>query len=569
MNPAIVEKAARRVGRSPLLPAIGDADRVFERVLSGVGLMVVPWAFAASLVPSLLPRAPWLQGVASGVTVAVGYGLGAAAHALWRYLQIPGLKGRARSIALGLVIGVGMVLVLLSAWKFVGWQNDIRRIMGMESTSPTIWPVVIVVTLLVFTLFVLLARSLIVLARTVASWLGRRLSRRLSITLGVGAVLFLLWGLWTGVIVNGFFAGANAFFAPQDTTGTNSSNRPTAPERSGSPESLSPWEDLGQYGRFFVRGGPDVAELEAVNGPGAKEPIRVFAGLQSADTVQGRADLVLEELKRTGAFDREVLVVATTTGMGYLDHRGTDPLEYLWNGDTAIAGVQYSYLPSWISMLADQDAVASTSRVVFETVHQYWSTLPSNDRPDLYLYGLSLGSRGVESVLSSISIVNAPVNGALMSGPPFVNPLHARLQAERDPGSPASLPIYEDGRTVRFANSEGGLERGGARWGPTRLVYLQYASDPTVFYSPNLAFREPDWLKEGQRGPDVAPTMEWFPFVTMWQVLLDMPAGTAVPAGFGHMYSSQDNLDSWAALTQPPGWGPGMRERLSTALPSD
>ena len=48
-----------------------------------------------------------------------------------------------------------------------------------------------------------------------------------------------------------------------------------------------------------------------------------------------------------------------------------------------------------------------------------------------------------------------------------------------------------------------------------------------------------------------------------------MPAATAVPAGFGHMYSSQDNLDSWAALTQPPGWGPGMRERLSTALPSD
>ena len=31
---------------------------------------------------------------------------------------------------------------------------------------------------------------------------------------------------------------------------------------------------------------------------------RVYAGLQSADTVQGRADLVLAELKRTGAFER-------------------------------------------------------------------------------------------------------------------------------------------------------------------------------------------------------------------------------------------------------------------------
>ena len=30
----------------------------------------------------------------------------------------------------------------------------------------------------------------------------------------------LFWGLWTGVIVRGFFAGANAVFAPQDTNGT-------------------------------------------------------------------------------------------------------------------------------------------------------------------------------------------------------------------------------------------------------------------------------------------------------------------------------------------------------------
>ena len=187
---------------------------------------------------------------------------------------------------------------------------------------------------------------------------------------------------------------------------------------------------------------PRSLQLEAVNGPGAKEPIRVYAGLQSADTVQGRADLVLAELKRTHAFDRKVLVVATTTGMGFLDSRGTDPLEYLWNGDTAIAGVQYSYLPSWISVLADQEAVVDTSRTVFETVRQYWATLPAGERPALYLYGLSLGSMGVESVLTSVNIVNEPVDGALMVGPPFVNEMHRRLEARprrRLTGIPAGL----------------------------------------------------------------------------------------------------------------------------------
>ena len=191
-----------------------------------------------------------------------------------------------------------------------------------------------------------------------------------------------------------------------------------------------------------MRGGPTVAQLEAVNGPGAKEPIRVYAGLQSADTVQGRADLVLAELKRTGAFDRKVLVVATTTGMGFLDSRGTDPLEYLWNGDTAIAGVQYSYLPSWISVLADQEAVVDTSRTVFETVREYWATLPAGERPELYLYGLSLGSMGVESVLTSVNIVNEPVDGALMVGPAVrqrdARPPRGRPR-RRLPGIPAGL----------------------------------------------------------------------------------------------------------------------------------
>jgi uncharacterized membrane protein len=397
-------------------------------------------------------------------------------------------------------------------------------------------------------------------------WLGRRLPPRLSIVLGTGLVVALFWGLWTGVIVNGFFAGANAIFAPQDTTGSHSSSYPAAPERSGSAASLAAWKDLGYYGRSFVRGGPTVAQLEAVNGPGAKQPIRVYAGLQSADTVQGRADLVLAELKRTGAFERKVLVVATTTGMGFLDSRGTDPLEYLWNGDTAIAGVQYSYLPSWISVLADQEAVVDTSRTVFETVRQYWATLPEGERPELYLYGLSLGSMGVESVLSSVNLVNEPVDGALMVGPPFVNQMHDRLEADRDPGSPASLPVYEAGRTVRFTNGQTSLEPVAGAWGPTRVAYLQHASDPVVFFSSDLAFTRPGWLDDGQRGPDVSPTMGWVPMVTMWQVLLDMPGAGNVPTGYGHMYSAHANLLAWAAVTDPPNWSTDKAARIDAAI---
>ena len=569
MTVALVESAAIRVRHSSLMPALGRPERVLDRVVSGVGLTAATWFFAASLVPSLLPRAAWLQGVASGVTVAVGYGLGAGAAGLWRYLGIPGLRGRARTVSLWVLIGVGMWGAVWNGWRLVGWQNEIRSMFGMPATSPLIWPVIVVITIAVALLLIVAGRGIRLLTQTAVARLGRRLPPRLSIALGTSLVVLLFWGLWTGVIVNGFFAGANAIFAPQDTNGSHSTaQRPGAAERSGSPSSLAEWSTLGYYGRSFVRGGPTVAQLDAVNGGGAQVPIRVYAGLQSAPTVQARADLVLAELKRTRAFDRKVLVVATTTGMGFLDSRGTDPLEYMWNGDTAIAGVQYSYLPSWISVLADQEAVVDTSQTVFETVRQYWATLPASERPALYLYGLSLGSMGVESVLNSVNIVNEPVNGALMVGPPFVNTMHRRLEADRDPGSPASLPVYEQGRTVRFTDEQTDLEPVSGTWGPTRVAYLQHASDPVVFFSSDLAFDRPAWLADGQRGPDVSPTMGWVPLVTMWQVLLDLPGAGDVPSGYGHMYSARANMQAWAAVTQPPGWSDRRAADVAAVLGS-
>ena len=38
------------------------------------------------------------------------------------------------------------------------------------------------------------------------------------------------------------------------------------------------------------------------------EPIRVYVGLDSADSVAARTDLAMRELERTGAWDRDVLV---------------------------------------------------------------------------------------------------------------------------------------------------------------------------------------------------------------------------------------------------------------------
>ncbi|EWT00727.1 membrane protein [Intrasporangium oryzae NRRL B-24470] len=547
-------------------PTLGHAKRVFEPSFSGTGLTFASWFFALSLTPSLLPRSGYVQGIASGVTVMVGYGLGASLQWVWDYLEIPKPTGRVRTVIVRILVALGLWAAVFGGWRLVGWQNEIRGVYGMEPVSPTVWPVIIVVTFIVANLVLVVARSVRLLFQTVIRFLGRLLPRRLAVVLGTSVLLLVMWLLWSGVLVNGFFAATNALFAPRDTTLTLGVAQPAAPERSGSPQSLTKWEQLGRQGRSFVASGPTVADLDAANGGGAKEPIRVYVGLASADTVQRRADLLLQELKRTGAFNRKILVVATTTGTGFLDMNGVDPIEYIWNGDTAIAGVQYSYLPSWISLLADQDAVRETSRTVFDTVHGYWSTLPAASRPRLYLYGLSLGSLGVESILSSMNVINEPIDGALMVGPTFVNELHSRLIAQREPGTAPWLPVYEKGRTVRFTAEQDGFAQTPGPWGPTRIVYLQHASDPVVFFSPSLAFSRPDWILDGQRGPDVSERMGWFPVVTMWQVLLDLPGAGSIPMGYGHLYSATANLTSWVQVSNPPGWSAARTAHLAKIL---
>ena len=70
--------------------------------------------------------------------------------------------------------------------------------------------------------------------------------------------------------------------------------------------------------------------------------MRVYVGLDQAATAEERAALAVDELRRTGGFEREVLVVAAPTGSGWLERQSVDTVEYLNAGRTAIVATQYS-----------------------------------------------------------------------------------------------------------------------------------------------------------------------------------------------------------------------------------
>lgn len=528
--------------------------------LSIIGLLVGTVFFSVSLSPSLLPRPPAVQGLVAGVSLAIGYGFGVAGLALWKFLGLPVADQRLSRILTITSAVLCAVIAVSFLWQASAWQNSLRALMGMEEFVGLRPAAVGPVAALVFAVLLLFAR----LFRRTFSFLSRQLERfvpvRVSYLVGIVISLMLFWSTISGVLSGFILRTLDQSFQQLDALIEDDMPRPMRPEQTGSAESLVAWQQLGRQGRRFVAGGPDAADLGAFFGKAMPAPVRVYVGLNSADTPEQRARLALAELKRAGGFQRSVLLLVTPTGTGWVDEASQDPAEYLFHGDVATVAVQYSYLNSPLALLTQGAYGAENAREVFREIYGYWRSLPADSRPRLYLSGLSLGSLNSDLSFDLFDIIDEPFSGALWSGPPFRNESWRRMTRDREPGSPAWLPRFRGGSVVRFMNQTTGLREGYAAWNDFRIVFLQYASDPITFFDFNIAWREPDWML-APRGPDVSPDLRWFPVVTMLQVGADQIVGTA-PRGFGHEYAPSDYIDAWLALAEPEGWTASEIERL-------
>jgi uncharacterized membrane protein len=215
--------------------------------------------------------------------------------------------------------------------------------------------------------------------------------------------------------------------------------------------------------------------------------------------------------------------------------------------------MQYSYLPSWLTVLVDPSRSQTSATALFDQVYDHWKTLPKDSRPKLYLHGLSLGALGSAASTDLFTVFEDPIQGGVWSGPPFPSSVWSRATKYRNSGSPMWLPTFRDGSMLRFTGRENSLDQPGKRWGPMRFVYVQHASDPMTFFAPELLYQRPEWLI-GQRGPDVSPYLMWCPIVTFLQAAFDLPMATAVPPGYGHNFAPASYVDAWIEVTQPPNW---------------
>ncbi|MCA3555997.1 alpha/beta-hydrolase family protein [Aestuariivirga sp.] len=528
---------------------------------SAAGLILGALFWAAALTPSLIPRDGLLQGAIGGLCFSAGYALAVAVTALWVWLGLPLLPRLLLKPMRVLAAVAAIAIMLAAAFKGEGWQDEVRKALDMEPNGGS-WPfILIAVGLALIVVLMLAGRVFAALRDFVSAPLRRVLPPRVAVLIAVALASWVFWSIGNGVLLNALLRGLDSSYRRVDALIPPEEAQPADPMKAGSAASLVRWNDLGRQGRLRVLSQPTAAEIAAITGRDAKDPLQIYVGLNSAETPQERADLALAELKRTNAFSRKFLIIATPTGTGWVDPASMLPLEVLTGGDVASVSVQYSYLPSWLTLFVDPAYGEETAEKVFDTVYGHWRSLPRDRRPRLFLFGLSLGSLNSDLATDAYALLGDPFEGALWVGPPFASRTWNQVTATRLKESPAWLPRARTPAVFRFFNAGDRGQIASPGWGPVKIAYLQYPSDAITFFETGMWRREPDWMK-APRGPRVAPALAWYPGISFIQLAFDMMTATTVPKGRGHVYAARDYAAGWRALIQPDGIGEPEMQKL-------
>jgi uncharacterized membrane protein len=519
--------------------------------------------FAASLTPSLIPRGPEVQGVLGGLVTALGYLLGQIVALLWRAADLPRLSGRAATALTWVVSAAVIAFFLWVLASSLTWQNDLREKMGMEPADALHLGRILVIAALTFSLAFAIGRLVASLFRLIRTWFYRVMPPRRANVLGFVTVVLILVVVTRDGILDQVVSGLDESYEAAQALFDRAPAPPADPLETDSADSLIDWAAIGKPGRDFITSGPDAAAISAFTGRPAMDPIRVYVGRANGGTAHERAELALAELRRLGAFERKVLIVASPTGTGWMDPGAHDPVEYMHDGDIATVAAQYSYLQSPLALILETNTGLEQATALQEAVHGYWKTLPPDNRPRLYVHGLSLGAWSSMYATNLFRLLDDPIDGAFWAGPPFPSAFWNYVQKQRNPGSPWVLPTIGDGSLVRYASHTADASEATAEWGDMRIVFLQYSSDPVVFYDPASLWRAPPWMRDTPAA-DMSEHFIFMPVVTQFQLALDMALSFGSPPGHGHAYFARDYIAPWVQVTDPEGWRPADTERLKT-----
>ncbi len=525
--------------------------------VSFLGVIAALAMYAVSVAPSLMARSWAWHAVASGVLVSCGYVAGVVIQNVGaRVIAMTGLTIHASE-----PVEIGFracVAALFAIWWLYAVIQSYRRarvaarlvnmpgetfgeyLLGTAGTTVIAWCLIAIVA------------GMNRVGRMLIGGLGGYMPHPAAVVVGVAILAAIVFFLTSNVILRGGIGFFRHRAEQMNMRTARGIFKPFVPERSASPASPVTWESVGGQGRVFLGRGPSRLDIAQVCGGEAMEPIRVYSGMPTGGAgIEQAAATVVAELRRTGAFDRAVILIAASTGSGWVDEWQVQPLEFLTRGNCDTASLQYSYVPSALNWLTGLEPAQEASAALFRAVRAELDTMDEADRPALFVCGESLGAFASQSVFSSVEDALSQVDGALWVGTPAFTPMHTELTSARHRGSPEVAPVVYNGRRVRFVNEPSDLRtdlygRELGPWGFPRFVYAQHASDPVVWWNRKLLWTQPDWLRE-RAGRDVSPFVEFTRFVTFIQVLADLPVAGTAPGGHGHTYN-EELIPLWRAI---------------------
>lgn len=342
---------------------------------------------------------------------------------------------------------------------------------------------------------------------------------------------------------------------------------PESPLVSGSPDSVSAFAELGQQGRRFVT---DVVTpgmiTDVMQVPKAEHPIRVYVGFNSIPLYQsGRAEMALDELERTGAFDRQFLLLVSPTGTGWVDQTVIEAAEFLTRGDVATCSVQYGRFPSFLCV-QKVGLGRSQFRLLLWGIRERLRERAPDSRPKILVFGESLGAWTSSDVVMSQGIGGFDhygIDRALWFGLP------ALAKWSRNGMAIGSNDLVPDGTVGVFDRHEQLAALNVEERERLRAVILSHDNDPIACLRPELMLQRPDWLRSETKGRNVPDDMSWVPLNTFWQVMIDAAnAMVTVPGqfgSFGHDYRGDTALMVRDGFQLPEATDKQM-ERLNEAL---
>ena len=315
---------------------------------------------------------------------------------------------------------------------------------------------------------------------------------------------------------------------------------PDIPEITGSSVSGHSWADQSREGRRWLSMVLRPEGISSIMGQPATQPIRVYAALSSADTEEGRAQILLDEIDRTHALERPYVALWSPTGSGYVNYVACETFEYLTGGDCASLAIEYSVLPSSLS-LADVKRGTNQTRMVFAGIDKRLRQMDAKDRPRFFLFGESLGSQVSEEMFEGMGVFGPEslgIEAGLWIGTPEATRWRQQLWGDRTMSAPPAVgpgSIY----LPRWVGDWSQLDsEDRAR---VRYLLLQNGDDPIPKFWFELLWHRPAWLGPwGKRPPGSPRHTVWWPVTTFFATFIDVLNALAPTPGVfkegGHDY---------------------------------